>query len=81
MTAKEKAKAGVWLLKQAVLDFVADHPGATSRDVIDGLGLASAREKGDRDDKLLWGIDSLLIAEARMTMSTVNNRCRRYVAQ
>jgi hypothetical protein len=60
-----------------VLEFVADHPGATSREVKDGLGLACPNEKGEREDGLLWGIDNMLIVEGKMRLELVGHRNRR----
>ena len=79
MNAKEKAKAAVWLLKEAVLEYVKDHPGATSREIKDELGLACPNENGEREDGLLWGIDNMLIVEEKMRMEVVSHRTHRYI--
>jgi hypothetical protein len=78
MSAEEKAKAGIWLLKEAVLEFVKDHPGATSREVKDALSLASPNEKDEREDQLLWGIDNMLMVEGRMRMEKPGHLNQRY---
>lgn len=40
MTAKEKAKCGLWLLKQAVLDYLATRPDSVSGgEIREALGL------------------------------------------
>ena len=77
MNAKEKVNEGKRLLKEAVLEYVAAHPGATSREVKDDLGLASPDENGKHEDQLLWGIDNILIVEGKMRMELVGHRNRR----
>lgn len=63
MTAQEKAKAGVWLLKEAVVEFIREHPeGITPAEVRDKLELNSP-DKGGHKDNLLWGIHNLLNLE------------------
>jgi len=63
MNAKEQAKAGLWLLKQAGLEFVKEHPGLTPNEVRDALDLYSPNTNGDHKDTLLWDIENLLAAE------------------
>jgi hypothetical protein len=66
MTANEKAKAGVWLLKQAVLELVRQRPGITPNEGREALDLNSPNPSGDYKDTLLWGIGNLLEVEGLM---------------
>lgn len=81
MSAKEKATTGVRLLKEAVLQFVADNPGSTTKEVQEALDLFSPNEHGDYKDQLLWGIDNLLRAENKIRFKKENNRNRRYCVE
>ena len=62
MTPQEKAKAGLWLLKQAVLDFLATQPNGAARPVTicDALNLHDEDADGEHKDRLLWGLGHLL---------------------
>jgi hypothetical protein len=76
MNANEKAKAGLWLLKQAVFEFVKEHPGVTSTEVQDALDLCSPNPNGDRKDALLWGIENILRVEGLIEMNKSDGRNR-----
>jgi hypothetical protein len=79
MSTTEKAKEGVRLLKEAVLEYVAAHPGATTRDVQEALDLESRNEEGKFKDQLLWGIDNLLRAENKMRFDKTKRPQGRYI--
>lgn len=67
MTAQEKAKAGVWLLKQAVLDYLQSRPeGAPSADIREGLGIDDADAEGERKGYVLWGLQHLLTQDGKI---------------
>lgn len=61
MDAREKAKAGIWLLKQAVLDYLKSKDGgrALATDIRDDLGLRSEDTTG-HESNLAWGVNILL---------------------
>jgi hypothetical protein len=80
MTAREKAKAGVWLLKQAVLELVKQRPGITPNEVRDELDLYSPNPNGDHKDTLLWGIENLLAVEGLMETRKADGRNRLFLA-
>jgi hypothetical protein len=77
MIAQEKAKVGVWLLKQAVLDLVGQHEdGVKSSDIRDELGLRSPDNKGGRKDNLAWGVMNLLLNDNLIEKKNVDGRTR-----
>lgn len=80
MTAKEKAKAGVWLLKQAVLELVKQRPGITPNEIREELDLRSPNLQGDYGDTLLWGIGNLLEVERLAETKKVDGRNRLFPA-
>jgi hypothetical protein len=65
MSPQEKAKAGVWLLKQAVLEFLASRPNRAGRpdDIREALHLCDEDSKGQHKGYLLWGLENLLKKE------------------
>jgi predicted transcriptional regulator len=76
MNAREKAKAGLWLLKQAVLEYVTEHPGITPKEVREALDLNSPNPSGDFKHHLLWGIDNILKVEELIETKKVDGRNR-----
>jgi hypothetical protein len=62
MTPEEMAKAGVWLLKKAVADFLSTQPSRAARpDTIrDALCLHDETDPGNHRGRLLWGLQFLL---------------------
>lgn len=61
MTAQEKAKAGLWLLKQAVLDYLEARPeGAPAAEIREALAIDDADAEGQRKGYLLWGLQHFL---------------------
>jgi hypothetical protein len=66
MEAREKAKRGMSLLKQSVLELLAQHPGGLRNfEVADHLGLRS-HQAGSQKDYLSYSILGLLIAEGQV---------------
>ena len=81
MDPKEKAKAGLWLLKEAVLELVGNHPdGITPNEVREELGLFSPNKNGDHKDALLWGIQNVLEVEGLAETRKVDDRNRIFLA-
>jgi hypothetical protein len=78
VSAKEKAKEGKRLLKQAVFDLVTERPGITPKEVMDELDLYSPNMKGDFKDNLFRGIESLLSREKLTETRLEENRNRLY---
>lgn len=75
MTAKEKAQKGLAMLKDAVHEYVSQHPdGVPPREVREALGLDSPNEKDQRKDHLLWGVHNLLEREGRVKRTLKRNR-------
>ena len=74
MTPQEKAKAGLWLLKQAVLDYLATQPDCAARpdDVRAALQLLDEDPKGGHKGYLLWGLSNLLKAEGKVRKEDMN---------
>jgi hypothetical protein len=67
MKPEELARAGLWLLRQAVLSYLADHPGATGSEVRDELGLNQDRDRhGGHRFHLFWGLGNLLEQEGEV---------------
>jgi hypothetical protein len=77
MSPKEKAKAGLRLLKEAVLELVGNHPnGITPNEVREELELFSPNRNGDHKDALLWGIENMLAVERLAETRMVDGRNR-----
>jgi hypothetical protein len=75
MTAQEKAKCGLWLLKQAILDYLATRPdGARSVEVRKALALKS--DVAGTQFTGHWLIHSILVLLVRE--NKVNKVHRRY---
>jgi hypothetical protein len=68
MTPEEKAKAGLWLLKQAVLEYLATQPNNAARpdEIRTALGLHDEDFKGENKGRLLWGLGHLLRKEGKV---------------
>ena len=68
MTPQEKAKTGLWLLKQAVLDFLETQPNGAARpnEIRDALDLHDEDFKGENKGRLLWGLGNLLKKEGKV---------------
>jgi hypothetical protein len=71
MAPKELAKAGVWLLKQATLDYLATEPqGVSAPDARAASGLDEDKdEEGGRRGHLFWGLLNLLIADGKVSIN------------
>lgn len=81
MNAKEKAKAGIWLLKQAVLEFIGEHPdGVKPSEIRDELGLTCPDVSGDFKDHLAWGIHNMLFVEGLIEKRKIDNRNHFFLA-
>jgi hypothetical protein len=79
MTAQEKAKAGLWLLKQAVLDYLATKPqGAQAFEVSEGLGLAS---DGQFKVRHTLSVLRLLVNEKNVRYEAVDGHRRYFLAR
>lgn len=73
MTPLEKAQQGLSLLKEAVLEILANHPeGLQNAQIADYLGLRSDY-KGANKDYLSWSVLGLLLNNAR-----IERKGRRY---
>jgi hypothetical protein len=74
MTPQEKANAGLWLLKQAVLDYLATRPNGTapSMEVREALRLHDEDHKGENKGRLLWGLANLLNADGSVRSETID---------
>ncbi len=78
MTAREKAKAGLWLIKEAVLHYLAEHPeGVASAEARRELGLENPT--GERKDYLFWGLALQLKEEGRVESRTVDGQNRLFL--
>jgi len=63
MTPREKSRAGLHLLKEAIIDYLAQHPeGLTNIEITRGLGLESDFEGGQKN-YLSWSVLGILLAE------------------
>lgn len=79
MTAQEKAKAGLWLLKQAVLDYLESRPdGAPAAEIREALGIDDTDAEGQRKGYLLWGLQHFLVQDGRIDTDR-NTRPQRIV--
>jgi hypothetical protein len=67
MTPQEKAKAGLWLLKQAVLDYLGTRlEGAPAAEIRKALEIDDADADGQHKGYLLWGLQHFLAQEGRI---------------
>jgi hypothetical protein len=66
MTPQQKAAAGVAHIKDAILDYLAQHPdGVRHSQIVTDLGLESSYE-GKQKNFLSWSVVGLLLAERRV---------------
>jgi hypothetical protein len=74
MTSQEKAKAGLWLLKQAVLEYLAKQPNGAARpdDIRDALDLHDEDAKGENKGRLLWGLGHLLKKDGKIRADRID---------
>jgi len=68
VTAQEKAKCGLWLLREATLNYLATRPeGATASEVRKALGLdLDSDAEGKHKYYLFWGLQNLLAKEDKV---------------
>ena len=59
-TPQEKAKEGLRLLQEAVVDHLTGRPPTLTTEVRDELGLESKDRNGKHKDNLFWGVQLLL---------------------
>ena len=77
MTAQEKAKAGLWLLEEAIIDYLAAHPeGVWSGKARKELGLDSADGNGQRKGYLFWGLQHVLENAGKIEYREVDGKRR-----
>ncbi len=63
MTPREKSGAGLDLLKEALVEYLVQHPeGLTNIEITRGLGLESDFEGGQKN-YLSWSVLGILLAE------------------
>jgi hypothetical protein len=74
MNPHDMAQAGVSMLKQAVVQYLRQHPRTPSRAIRDELQLDSPNAQGNYGDTLLWGIMNQLTAEGRITCDDSGRR-------
>lgn len=76
MTPEEMAKAGIWMLKQAIKDFLATQPGgiALTTTIRDELNLRCENADGERKDQLVWGLGNLLQQDGSVRKERVDGR-------
>lgn len=73
MTAQEKAQAGLWLLKEALVQYLADHPqGVTPSDARAALGLENPGVEVVKETRLFWGLHDQLEAEGRIEVKKID---------
>lgn len=66
MTPEQKAAAGLQQLKDAIVDYLAEHPdGVRHSQIVSDLGLESDYE-GKQKNYLSWSTIGLLLAERRV---------------
>jgi hypothetical protein len=62
--AEEKAREGLRLLKEAVLEYCREYPDGIRPDQVrKALGLFSRNPDGKQKDLLLWGLVNLLLCD------------------
>jgi len=71
MTSKDKAQAGLALIKAAILEYLAAHQnGVRNAEITQALGLESDFE-GKQKNYLAWSILGLLVSEGTVRHETV----------
>jgi hypothetical protein len=74
MTAQEKAAEGVSYLKDAIVEYLAEHPdGVPHSQIVTDLGLASDYEGGQKN-YLSFSIIGLLLAERKVRYERIGSR-------
>jgi hypothetical protein len=74
MTPREKAKAGLRLLEQSVLDLLKEHPeGLTNSEIEHALDIASDRN-GEQRGWLSWSVLSGLMNQGRISKQKQQGR-------
>jgi hypothetical protein len=74
MNPPEKARAGLGLLKEAVCDYLAQHPdGRTNADVARDLQLESDFQ-GQQKNYLSWSVLGLLVNEGKVRYDARSGR-------
>lgn len=77
MTPLEKSRIGLTLLKEAIVDYLAQHPeGLTNIEITRGLELESDFEGGQKN-YLSWSILGILLAE-KVVRYEKQGKTRRY---
>jgi hypothetical protein len=70
MTPREKAQSGLALLKEALLEYLANRPeGASASEIREGLGLEDSDSKGQRKGYVLWGLFNLLRHDGKVQIN------------
>jgi hypothetical protein len=73
MNAREKAEAGLRLLKDATLEYLATRPeGVPVAEAREALGLETTDLKGGHRGMLFWGLHDLLIKEGKAEIREQN---------
>lgn len=73
-TPRDKAQAGLLLLKDSILEFLRDHKdGVSHSQVVKALGLESDFE-GSQKNYLSWSVLGLLVNEGRVVYQKRGNR-------
>ena len=77
MTSLNKAQKGLSLLKDAILEYMINHPdGVTNAKIVEDLHLQSNFE-GKHNNYLAWSIIGLLLSEGRVRYEG-ERKARRY---
>jgi hypothetical protein len=80
MSNYEKARAGLQMIKDAILSELKHHPhGMTNAEVVNSLGLESDFEGGQRN-YLSWSILGILLGEGKITMKGERRKRTYHVA-
>ncbi len=75
MSPKEKAEEGLRLLKEAVCEYLAEHPPRVlATDVRDALRLWSADPKDDHKDSLFRGVIYTLMTDREVDLQKIDGR-------
>ena len=66
MTPQQKAAGGLALVKEAILDYLAEHPdGVRHANIVEDLGLESDYE-GKQRNYLSWSTIGILLSEGKV---------------
>jgi len=70
MPALENAQQGLTLIKNAIVEYIREHPnGVTNAEIARNLGIESDYE-GKQRDYLSWSVIGLLLREGRIRYET-----------